>query len=130
MPSLLFMVFALAALGAVERPRIFLTESGLTEITAENLSVRKGLSPESIEVMKAFLKDCPGVAVTSNREKADYVVRFDREDPSPITPFVKGNKVAVFDKKDDLIHGDSSRYLSGAVKSACSAVMKHAALKN
>jgi hypothetical protein len=112
---------------AADKPRIFITESGVTEVTAEDFNVRKGTSSENIEVMKAFLKRCPGLSVTSNREKADYVVRFDREEPSPITPFVKGNKVAVFDRDEDLVFSDSGRYLSGVVKSTCAAVLKHAA---
>ena len=64
-----------------------------------------------------------------DRDKADYIVRFDRESPSPITPFVKGNKVAVFDRNDDLVFSDSTRYLSSAVKNTCSAVLKYAASK-
>lgn len=121
-------VLALAAtLTAAGNPRIFITESGVTEIDAENISVRKGTSPENIEVMKAFLKACPEVMITSNRDKADYVVRFDREGPSPVTPFTKGNKVAVFDKNDDLIFSDSTRYLNGLVKNTCAAVKKHSA---
>jgi len=113
----------------IEKPRIFLTESGVTEITAENISVRKGASPENIEVMKAFLKQCPGVIITGSRDKADYVVRFDRESPSPVTPFVKGNKVAVFDRAEDLVYGDSARYLSAAVKNTCAAIREHATSK-
>ena len=111
---------------AADKPRVFITESGVTEISAENLTVRKGTSPENIEVMKAFLKHCPAVVVTSNREKADYVVRFDRESPGPITPFVKGNKVAAFDRNQDLVYSDSARYLARAVKSTCSALVAHA----
>jgi hypothetical protein len=116
---------AAAMLSAADRPRIYITESGVTEIAAENLMVRKGTSPENIEVMKSFLKHCPDVVVTSNRDKADYIVRFDRESPSPITPFVKGNKVAVFDRQEELVYSSSARYLTGAVKGTCSALVKH-----
>lgn len=114
-------------LRAAEKPRIYITESGVTEIEAENINLRKGTSSENIEVMKSFLKHCPGVTVTSNRDKADYIVRFDRESPNPTTPFVKGNKVAVFNRGDDLVYSESTRYLSNAVKSTCSAVLKDAA---
>ena len=116
-------------LGGAEKPRIFLTESGVTELDAENITLRKGMSPENIEVMKSFLKECPGVTITRNRHKADFIVRFDREVPSPVTPFIKGNKVAIFDRGDDLVYSDSARYLSGAVKGACSALLKHVATK-
>ena len=107
------LVFLFAAAGLTiypaEKPRIYITESGVTEVTADNLIVRKGMSPENIEVMKAFQKHCPAVVITNSREKADYIMRFDRESPSPITPFIKGNKVAVFDKNEDLIYSDSAR---------------------
>jgi hypothetical protein len=83
------------------------------------------MGPENIEVMKAFLKECPGVIVNGNRDKADYVIRFDRESPSPTTPFVKGNKVAVFDRDEDLVYSTSTRFLSSAVKSTCSVLTKH-----
>jgi hypothetical protein len=133
MPGRFFIASALLAgipmLQGAERPRIYITESGVTEIEAENINLRKGTSSENIEVMKSFLKECPGVIVTSNRDKANYIVRFDRDSPSPITPFVKGNKVAVFDREDDLVFSESTRYLSSAVKSTCSAVLKHAASK-
>jgi hypothetical protein len=123
------MAFAAAAAcgaDAGNKPRVFITESGVTEINAESLTVRKGTSPENIEVMKSFQKECPGLVITGSREKADFVVRFDRESPNPTTPFVKGNKVAIFDRNDDLVYSGSARYLGSAVKGACSAVLKHA----
>jgi hypothetical protein len=126
---LLFLIAAAGmTLSAADKPRIYITESGVTEVTAADLLVRKGLTPENIEVMKAFQKHCPAVVVTNSREKADYVLRFDRESPSPITPFIKGNKVAVFDRNDDLVYTDSARYLSAAVKNTCSALSKRSSL--
>jgi hypothetical protein len=116
-----FLALAGSAL-AEEKPRIFITESVTAEIVADNLAVRKGTSPENVEVMKAFLKHCPALTVTSNRDKADFVIRFDREPPSPITPFVKGNKVAVFDRGEDLVYSDSGRYLTRVVRNACTAL--------
>ncbi len=114
-----------AALAGAGKPRIYITESGATEITADNLQVTRNTSPQNVEVMKAFTKQCPGVVITSNRDKADYVVRFDHDGASPTTPFVKGNKVAVFDRNDDLVFSDSSRLLGSSVKSACAAILKN-----
>jgi hypothetical protein len=68
--SCAFLAGALTVLAA-EKPRIYITESGVTEIEAENLNLWKGTSPENIEVMKSFLKHCRGITVTSNRDKAD-----------------------------------------------------------
>ena len=118
---------AAAMSSAAEKPRIYLTESGTTEIEADNIAVRKGVSPELTEVMKEFVKSCPGVIVNNDREKADFIVRFDREATSPTTPFVKGNKVAVFNRKDDLVYSGSARFLRNAVKSACSALINQSA---
>lgn len=78
---------------------------------SSSISVRKGTSPENIEVMKAFLKECPEVVITGNREKTDYVVRFDGEGPSPIMPFVKGKEVAVLERQSK----------------ACATIREHAA---
>lgn len=126
-PALAAMILAAAA---AEKPRVYITESGSLQMsgtaalgdTKGSLDVHGGTSSENIEVMKAFQRRCPEVVVTGNRDKADFIVRFDREEPSPITPFVRGNKVAVFNKDDELIHSNSTRFLNSAVKGACEAI--------
>ncbi len=121
---LVFLVCALAGLASAEpKVRIFVTESGAMMVSGHSMSFSGPTSSENIEVMKAFQKHCPSVAVTSDREKADYIVRLDREAPSPVTPFVRGNKVAVFNKDADLVFAQSHRTLAPVVKGACAAVM-------
>jgi hypothetical protein len=83
-----------------------------------------GTSPQSVEVMKTFQRRCPAVLITGNREKADFVVRLDHEEPNPTTFFVHGNKVAVFNKHDDLIYSSSTRILRTAVNGACAAITR------
>ncbi len=115
---------------AAEKPRVFVTESTAVQVSGSattveakgSLALTGGTSPQSVEVMKAFAQRCPAVLVTANREKADYLVRLDHEAISPATPFVHGNKVAVFDKQEDLIYSESSRLLSSAVKGACAVI--------
>ena len=41
--------------------------------------------------MNAFLQRCPDVVVTTNREKADYIVRVNYDEPNPTTLFVRSN---------------------------------------
>lgn len=89
-----------------------------------SLSFTGGSSPEIVEVMKVFTKRCPEVRITSNRDKADYVVRLDHPGTNPTTPFVRGNKVAIFDKDEDLIYSASTRLLRNAVKGACAALTR------
>lgn len=115
---------------AAEKPHVFITESASPQLSGDvpvadvkgSLAFTGGTSPQNVEVMKAFVQRCPDIVVTANRDKADYLVRLDHEAINPTTLFVHGNKVAVFNKNDDLIYTDSSRLLSSAVKGACSAI--------
>ncbi len=127
-----FAGFALQAIGA-DKPRVFITESGASQFSGEaevpqgkgSMAFTAGTSPQNIEVLKAFSKQCPQVLITSNRDKADYVIRFDHDEINPTTAFVKGNKVAVFNRSEDLIYTTSTRLLGPAVKSACLAISGH-----
>ena len=124
-------VFAISLDGATaDKPRVFITESQSLQLSGDaslgeakgSLMVTGGTSPQNVEVMKTFLQRCPGVIVTANREKADYSIRLDHEEANPTTPFVRGNKVAVFNKNQDLIYSGSTRFLGNAVKGACAAI--------
>ncbi len=119
------------SLAAADKPRVFITESESLQASGNAVvgdakgfvSVVGGTSPENVEVMKVFIQRCPGVVITANREKADYLVRLDHEGINPTTLFVHGNKVAVFNKNEDLIYTNSTRLLKTAVKNACSAIV-------
>lgn len=126
-----FLIAATLLSGAVTgKTRIFITESQELQLSGKaavgdaksGVSVAGGASSQSIEVMKAFSRRCPAVVVTENRDKADFVVRLDHAEPNPTSLFVHGNKVAVFNKNDDLIYSTSTRTLTSAVKSACEAI--------
>ncbi len=117
-------------LAAATRPRVFITESPSAQVSGDgsvgevrgSVAFTSGTNPQNIEVMKAFSRTCRNAIVTANRDKADYVVRLDHEAINPTTPFVHGNKVAVFNKDEDLIYSNSSRLLSSAVRDACTAI--------
>jgi hypothetical protein len=131
--GLVLSLAALPLLGAdgSEKVRVFVTESGAVNASGEAevgeakgfLAFDGGVSPLNTEVMRLFLELCPDtVVVTGNREKADYVVRIDSESLSPTTPFVKGNKVAVFDRNEDLVYSDAHRLRKNAVRGTCAAL--------
>ena len=141
MKSVLFcsavLTFAISALaGSVQKPRVFVTETTAPQVSGDaalgdakgSLAFTGGTSPQNVEVMKAFVRYCPAVVVTGNREKADYLVQLDHDAINPTTPFVHGNKVAVFDKDEDLIYSNATRVLSSAVKGACTAITSGPAL--
>ena len=130
--SALVSVSILIAAAPVQKPRVFITETTAPQGSADgsvgdakgSLAFTGGTSPQNVEVMKGFVRYCPGVVVTANRDKADYLVQLDHEAINPTTPFVHGNKVAVFDKNEDLIYSNSTRILSSAVKGACAAITR------
>lgn len=124
-------MIAIAALAAsAQKPCVFITESAAPQVSGDatvgdvkgSLAFTGGTSPQNIEVMKAFVRYCPALIVTADRAKADYVVRLDHDPISPTTPFTHGNKVAVFNKNEDLIYTNSTRILRSAAKDACAAI--------
>lgn len=122
--SLILTILLSLSIAAETKIRIYITESGAIQISGPSMALTGPTTSENIEVMKAFQRHCPSVAVTADRDKADFIVRLDRESPSPVTPFVRGNKVAVFNREADLVYSHSSRLLAPAVKGACAAVTK------
>jgi hypothetical protein len=63
--------------------------------------------------------------MTTRREKADIIIRIERDDPNPTTPFVKANKIAVFNLNDELVYATRARLLSNASKDACRAILSY-----
>ena len=121
--------FAIAATGA-ERPRVFITDSqswqvsggvGIDAATGGG-SVSGGARPQRVEIMKTFSQRCPGVNITMSQEKADFVVLLDHEGGKELVQ--RDNKVAVFNRDQDMIYTGSTRSLGNAVKDACAAILK------
>lgn len=124
-------LLASAANPSNQKPRVLITESravvsgdAAVDDVKGSIALNRGTSPQNIEVMRAFQRECHGVSITASRDKADYVVRFDHEGANPTTPFTKGNKVAVFDRNDDLVYTNSTHLLNTAVKDVCTAITK------
>jgi hypothetical protein len=123
-------VSCLLAAPPASKTRIFVTESTAPQASGDaavadakgSLAFTGGTSPQNVEVMWAFERYCPAVVITANREKADYLVQFDHEAINPTTPFTHGNKVAVFDRNEDLVYTNATRVLSRGVKDACQAI--------
>lgn len=99
---LIAFAIAVAPMGvaAAEKPRVFVTESQAVQASANAsvgevkgaLALAGGTSPQRVEVIQAFSRECPQVVVTASREKADFTVRLDHEAINPTAPFVRGNK--------------------------------------
>ena len=125
------MLASLAALSlfAQDKPRVFITDSASWEIAggfgaaggAGAGQTRGGARPQTVEIMKTFSERCPGVTVTINRDRADYIVLLDHEGGKPIV--LRDNKIAVFKADGDMLYTDSTRSLGNAVKEACSRIL-------
>jgi len=128
--SVLLVLAVSAWADPASKPRVFITESASPQVSGDatvgeakgSLAFTGGTSPQNIEVIRTFSQHCPGIIVTADRDKAEYIVRLDHEPINPTTPFVHGNKVAVFDKNQDLLYSNSTRTLGSAVKGACTAI--------
>ena len=133
--GLIFPLLLAASLNAdpPAKPRVFLAGSEPERITGEALlgdshgavDLTRSAPSYDIESMRTFIRQCPGVVVTTRRDKADILIRVEREDPSPITPFVKANRIAVFNLNDELVYATRARLLSNASKDACRAILDY-----
>lgn len=84
-----------------------------------------GSSPQTVEVIDDFAKQCAGVMVTNDKSNADYIVLFDRDAAAKSrTVLSRADKIAVFKKNGDLFYSGKSRSVANTVKDACAALVK------
>src|SRR5262249_27850324 len=110
---------SLPYVSAQEKPRVFISDSQSWEIMggfSANKdhaagSIAGGASPQTAEIIKTFTKKCPGVIVTMNREKANYVALIEHEGAKTI--WQKDTKFALFTNDGDAIKSDSARTIGG-----------------
>jgi hypothetical protein len=124
---------------AQDKPRVFITESqswnstdgwpvgggvivGAGGVITAGQRGRGGARPQTAEIIKTFNERCAQCVVTTNKEKADYVMALDHEGGKSIIRH--DNKYALFDKDGDAIRSGSTRSLGTAVKEACDALTK------
>lgn len=63
------------------------------------INVTRSTPSYDIESMRTFSTNCPAVLLTTRRDNADVILRIERDEPNPTTPFVKANRVAVFQRE-------------------------------
>jgi hypothetical protein len=82
---------------------------------------RGGARPQTAEIMKTLGERCETVIVTTNKERADYVLLIDHEGGKGLAR--KDTKFALFSKDGDSVKTGSTRSIGNAVKDACAALM-------
>lgn len=120
----------ICALGAFaqEKPRIYISDSNSWEMgggfgTVDGTGgggAGGGARPQTVEIIKTFSQRCPGVIITNNKSKADYIVLLDHEGGK--NSIQRDNKIAVFRKDGDMVFTNSTRSLGNAVKDACQVI--------
>ena len=116
--------------GASGQTRIFVTESTSWSVSGNDAahdgtgagSLQGGAKPQTAEIMKTISKrrECKGIVVTINRERADYIILLERVGGKDLVS--KDNKMALFDREGDMVASSSTRSLGNAVKDACVAI--------
>ncbi len=109
---------AVTVIAQEAKVRVFVTDSQSWEIKG----TAGGARPQSAEVIKTVGDRCPNLTVTSNKEKADYVLTLDHEGGKKVAQ--KDNKWALYNKDGDVIKSGSTRALGNSVKDACEAITK------
>lgn len=118
------------SLAASDPIRIFVKESESWTVSGNNAefegtgggSLQGGAKPQTAEIMKTISKrrECRGIVVTINRERADYFLMLERVGGRGVVQ--KDNKMALFNKEGDMVASTSTRSLGNAVKDACLAI--------
>jgi hypothetical protein len=124
----LLAVLGMCGVLASAQTRVYISDSESWEVSggfaANNRNASGafagGSRPQTVELIKTFGERCPAVTVSMDREKADYVVLFDREGGKGVAR--KHDKIAVFKKDGDVLYSGSTRNLGNAVKDACAAI--------
>lgn len=101
------------------RPRVYVTaeatKSGGSDAVAGGGQV--GVDPQRDEVIKTLLKNCPGVAVTMDADKADFHLDMQRE---PNKGYLrKRDKWVLTAHNGDVLGAGSVRSVGNVVKDAC-----------
>lgn len=129
--ALLFVLLVSVVVAAQDKPRVFVSTSEAWQAVggfgAANGTggggMAAGSSPQTVEVIDDFSKNCPAVTITSNKDNADFIVLFDRDAAAKAkTQLAKANKIAVFKKNGDLFYSGKTMVVSNAVKDACAAI--------
>ena len=121
------------ALGAVNaKPRVFVTDSQSWQMSGGFAGNNNGVfgaqsggaRPQTAEIVKTLGERCDTVTVTSNKERADYVLVIDKEGGKGLV--LKDTKFALFNRDGDAVKSGSTRSIGNAVKDVCAALMRDA----
>lgn len=123
-----FLVMTAICLAQSDKPRVYVSDSNSWQTSGgfyashgtASGSFSGGARPQTVEIIKTFGQRCPGVLVTMDKSKADYIILFDREGGKGVV--LKHDKIAVFKKDGDVLYSGSTRSVGNAVQDSCGAI--------
>jgi hypothetical protein len=83
---------------------------------------RAGVVRQNTELIKTFNKACPSVAVTADRQNAEYIVIWDHTDWRDTSWTGKQNQFAVYKPSGDLVGSGAAARMPNAAKGICSII--------
>jgi len=112
-------VIALAA----DKPRVFVTGANFLQVAGSSgkASVSGVADATVAKGIKLFRKGCPSVEVTTQQDKADYIVGVTNSGSGAVR---RGRRVEVFTPEGAVVFASLTRRLKNGVKDACGAITK------
>ena len=109
-----------------ERTRVFITASQSWSVGGWSPwwglagGTGGGARPQTAEITKSFVKNCPEVIPTLDRTQAEFVLMVEHEGGKSVVR--RDTKYAVFDAGGDHVASGSVRMVGTAVRKACEAI--------
>jgi hypothetical protein len=116
------------------KPRVYLSDTqswtasggfGRSSSIAEG-KLYGGYDPDLADIYQSFTSDCPAVAVTQEKSKANYAVLFDKgtskKGLTGLGGLVKVNKVTILSPNGETVFSQAAHSADAVVKQTCDAI--------
>ena len=121
--TLLFVIAIAVSANAQDKPRVFVQYKGSENVSSNGAAGGDHHLVESMELGKAFHKDCSDVIVTINQANADYVVMMNRESKQNLGQLGSNSQVQVANRGGNIIGTKATRTVGNASKDACNLIV-------
>ena len=108
---------------AADKPSVFVTGANFLQVAGSSgeAGVSGAADATVAKGIKLFRKGCPSVEVTTQQDKADYIVGVTNSGSGAAR---RGRRVEVFTPEGAVVFASLTRRLKNAVKDACGAITK------
>ena len=117
------LAFSVVIAFAADKPSVFVTGANFLQVAGSSgeAGVSGAADATVAKGIKLFRKGCPSVEVTTQQDKADYIVGVTNSGSGAAR---RGRRVEVFTPEGAVVFASLTRRLKNAVKDACGAITK------